>query len=151
MINPYAPPSTIIDDAADYATERPPRWVSVMLSVGAIAYHGFVVLLYLSPPDRRVSFWFLANSPVFILWLYRWRRELHGGAAYGLVGSVVQLAIGIAILSVLDYADLTAVVVICGTIIACFLAMALICHHQSRHRRRMSLGDPHRDGEIVRG
>lgn len=102
-----------------------------MLVVAALAYHLFVLVLYLSPPDRRVSIWFLANTPVILVWLFRWHMGRRDGAIFGIIASVVQLIIAVALLMVLDHADLDAVVGIFGTIIACFLALAWVCHRQS--------------------
>lgn len=128
--NPYSPPATINEVSAGIVT-GPPQWVFALLVISAIAYHGFVLLLFLSPPDREVSIWFLANTPVFAVWLYRWNKARDGGAAFGIVGSVILLLIGCAILLTLEHADLTSVTAICGTIIAGFLSLTYVCHRQS--------------------
>ena len=128
--NPYSPPSTIGERSLE-PERRSAWWVLALLVAAALAYHLFVLVLYLSPPDRRVSIWFLANTPVIFVWLFRWYLGRRDGAIFGIIASVVQLIIAVALLLVLDHADLDAVVGICGTIIACFLALAWICHRQS--------------------
>ena len=137
--NPYCPPATIREESRETGGS-PPRWVFPLLMIGAISYHLFVLLLFLSPPDRRVSIWFLANTPVIVAWLLRWHQQRGHGAIFGIVASIVQLVIAVAILLVLDHADVLAVVGICGTIIAVFLALAWICHRQSMPAVRLVTG-----------
>lgn len=95
--------------------------------LGAIAYHAFVVLLMLSPPDRLASFLFLANTPVFALWLFRLARRNAAGVTLGLLGILVQLGIAIILLFVLDGADVTAVMSINGGIALCIAALTFTC------------------------
>ena len=129
--NPYSPPASTNERSFDIGNYLA-RWSFLLLVIGAIAYHAFVLLLFLSPPDRHVAFWFLANTPVVIAWLFQWHRDRSHGAIFGLIGSVVQVVIAVAMLLALEHADPDAVIGICGTIVAAFLALAWGCHYHSR-------------------
>lgn len=62
---------------------------------GCIAYHGFVLLLLFagSGHDAKIAIQFLANSPVFALWIVALWRQYDYCYAFGLVAATIQFAI----------------------------------------------------------
>ncbi len=128
-INPYQAPPATNDDPLPRPTPRGSWRMSLVLAiVGAIAFHGFTLMLLTSGSgiDFNAGVVFLLNSPPFVLWIVLLVRKNHHAAKVGLTIVPVQLAITV-IMLLLGIGDVSIVCMINGGIMAAMGVLVAIC------------------------
>lgn len=132
-INPYAAPAHLDPTVGGRLTPSaaPLSWLALMsVLIGAIAYHVFVIILLLSPPDRPFSWIMLLNTPVFAYWILRLARRRYAGGVVGLLGAIIQMGIGMIMWNL--GGSLAALLAIHGIIICGFLVLGILSELQTR-------------------
>ncbi len=124
--NPYAPPTTIVEQPRDPASVRS-RVPLVFVTIGVAAYMGFTVLLLTSTSvDRQGGIVFLINFSVMLIWVVSvWKTDRYG-AVCGVASAVTQGLVA-AIMIWRGIGDDEAVYAINGSIIVPILLLSILC------------------------